>query len=425
MSAPSLWRDVRNNISEISTSIFGWLLLAPVAAMPFRRRDWIAVIGRESGAFVDNTKYFYMDAATDKKNGLRVVHITERPDVARAILDEGFEAMVYPSPRAVWFLMRCGTAVMDSVEWYKKWRRFLLVRARLVQLWHGVGFKRIELDKWRNEAEAKKFLSSRWFLWPRMVRRHLYGRAPMYDAVATTSTFYRENVFSTAFRSRHFPVTGYPRNGFAREHPLTWINVDPGMRSKLEEWIELDRKPVFLAPTFRDSRATPLGLDNEQLARLDAFCGLHGFEFVFKFHPYERGASKISGKHLHVLDPRSDAYPLLPSMHALVTDYSSIYMDFLLLNRPVFFLTPDLEEYISSDRGIQFDFESMTPGPKFRSWDELMLGLTQSEPPEWQELRHALCRLAFDDLPQDEASLRLLRFFEERGWIKPLASVEE
>jgi CDP-glycerol glycerophosphotransferase (TagB/SpsB family) len=419
MPAPNLWRDIRTNLVEISVSAVGWLLLAPLAALPPKRRDWIAVIGRESGAFVDNTKYFYIDAATDEANGLRVVHITESREVAKAVAGAGGEVMVYPSLRTAWFLMRCGTAVVDSVEWYRRARRFLLARARLVQLWHGVGFKRIELDRWRNEAEGKKFLSSRWLLWPRMLRRYLYGRAPMYDAVATTSVFYRDNVFSTAFRSRHFPITGYPRNAFSNKHPLAWINVDAGIRGKLDAWAAAGRKPVFLAPTFRDSRATPLGLDDGKLAMLDAFCEEHGFEFVFKFHPYERGASRIAGRHLHVADPRSDAYPLLPSMHALVTDYSSIYMDFLLLDRPVMFLTPDLEQYVSSDRGIQFDFESMTPGPKFRTWDELLAGLLQPEPAEWRNRRRQLASMAFDDLPQDEATRRLLRFFAEQGWIEP------
>lgn len=425
MTLSNLLRDIRRNIIEIAASIFGWLLLAPFAAIPFRRRDWIAVIGREAGAFVDNTKYFYIDAATDKANGLRVVHITEIPEVSDAVTSKGFEAMTYPSPQAIWFLMRCGTAVVDSVEWYKKWRRFLLVRARLVQLWHGVGFKRIELDKWRNEAEGKKFLSSKWILWPRMVRRYLYGRAPMYDAVATTSVFYRDNVFFNAFRSRHFPITGYPRNAFANEHPLAWVNVDAGIREKLETWVKFGRKPVFLAPTFRDSRATPLGLDQRQLADLNAFCEQNNFEFVFKFHPYERGASHITGRHLHVVDPRSDAYPLLPFMHALVTDYSSIYMDFLLLDRPVLFLTPDLEQYIASDRGIQFNFESMTPGPKFKTWPDLLAGLVQPEPNEWRERRHGLARMAFDGLPQDLASHRLLHFFQDQGWIKPVKHAQD
>lgn len=417
MSASSLWRDIERNISEIFSGLAGWLLVAPLAAIVPRRRDWIAVIGRESGAFVDNTKYFFIDVATDRTNGLRVVHVTERPEVAKAIVAAGCEAMAYPSFRAAWFLMRCGATAVDSIEWYQKWRRFLLIRARIVQLWHGVGFKRIELDKWRNEAAGKKFLSSKWVLWPRMLRRYLYGRAIRFDAIVCTSAFYRDNVFAKAFRSRHFPVTGYPRNGFRNQHPLHWINADIAARDKLEACRNAGRKLVFVAPTYRHMPGVPLGLDAERIAKLDGFCERHGFEFVFKFHPYERGAASVAGRHLHVLDPRSDAYPLLPYMSCLVTDYSSIYMDYLLLDRPVYFLVPDLRQYIAGDREIQFDFDSMTPGPKFEDWDSLLAGMLQDEPAHWQQRRSDLCRLAFDGQPQADSSVRLLDFMREQGWI--------
>jgi CDP-glycerol glycerophosphotransferase (TagB/SpsB family) len=413
-----LLRDIAINLSEMVAGLVGWILIAPFSAFSPRRRDWIAVIGRESGEFVDNTKYFYIDAATDTANGLRIVHITGRREVANAILDQGYEAMVYPSPRAIWFLMRCGAAAVDSIEWYKQWRRFFLIRARLVQLWHCVGFKRIELDKWRNEAAGKKFLSSRWVLWPRMLRRYLYGRAARLDAVVCTSAFYRDNVFAKAFRSRHFPVTGYPRNGFRNDHPLHWINADAAARNKLEACRDAGRKLVFVAPTYRHVPGTPLGLDPVRIAMLDAFCEEHGFEFVFKFHPYERGTAAVAGRHLHVLDPHSDAYPLLPYMACLVTDYSSIYMDYLLLDRPVYFLVPDLRQYIAGDREIQFDFESMTPGPKFGDWDDLLEGILQPEPEHWRQRRGDLCRLAFDGQPQAGSTKRLLDFMHWQGWIR-------
>ncbi|MDL2198441.1 CDP-glycerol glycerophosphotransferase family protein [Halopseudomonas aestusnigri] len=418
MSAPDILRDVGNNIRELAVSVVGWLLLAPLSALIPKRKDWISVIGREAGAFVDNSKYFYIDTVSTLGASLRVVHVTERDDVVAKLTGAGFEALRYPSWRAAWFLARSGIVVMDSVEWYKNWRRFFLVRARLIQLWHGVGFKRIELEKWRNEAPKKKWLSSRWLLWPRMVRRYLYGRAPMYDAVVATSKFYRDHVFSGAFRSRHFPIVGYPRNAFANAHPLVWVNVDEKIRECLNGWVTEGRRLLFVAPTFRDSRATPLSLDAEQKARIEKFCETHRYEFIFKFHPYERGASEVSGKHMHVLDPRSDAYPLMPFMSGLVTDYSSIYMDYLLLDRPVYFLTPDLEQYISSDRGIQFDFESMTPGPKFQSWDELLEALLAPETAEWQSRRRELVSLAFDDLPQCQATSRLLDFMTSQGWLE-------
>ena len=57
----------------------------------------------------------------------------------------------------------------------------------------------------------------------------------------------------------------------------------------------------------------------------------------------------------------------------LITDYSSIFFDFLLLDRPIVFFPYDLEQYLSQDRAMYFDYEIMTPGPKCRTYDELEL----------------------------------------------------
>jgi CDP-glycerol glycerophosphotransferase (TagB/SpsB family) len=282
-----------------------------------------------------------------------------------------------------------------------------------------VGFKRIELDKWRNEVHQRGVVSSKWLLWLRLLRRYVSGRVPKYDAVVTTSTFYRANVFSLAFHSRHILTTGYPRNGFSRTHPLAWANVDSNARMHLAKWKIAKRKLVLVVPTFRDTRATPLGLDAEWVVRLDAFCEEHDFEFIFKFHPYERGASTISGRHLHVLDPRSDVYPLLPEIDIMVTDYSSIYMDFLLLDRPILFLTPDLQQYVTHDRELQFDFESMTPGPKLENWNSLLSNLTEPESDQWKRMRLKLKRLAFDQNNQAEATSRLIAFMRDQNWLGP------
>ena len=182
--------------------------------------------------------------------------------------------------------------------------------------------------------------------------------------------------------------------------------------------MEAGRRMVLVAPTFRDSRGTPIGLDSTMVARLDHWCESHAVEMVFKFHPHERNATSVHGRHLHLCRPGSDLYPLMPASSALVTDYSSIYMDYLLLDKPVLFLVPDLEEYVRRDRQFQFDFNEMTPGPKLASWPDLMNALEE----QWSQdrflaARSDLRRMAFDGLPQGEAVPKLLALMQTRGWI--------
>ena len=56
----------------------------------------------------------------------------------------------------------------------------------------------------------------------------------------------------------------------------------------------------------------------------------------------------------------------------LVTDYSSIFVDFLLLNRPEIFFPYDYEKYVTKDRELYFDYNEFTPGPKARVFSEFL-----------------------------------------------------
>ena len=64
-------------------------------------------------------------------------------------------------------------------------------------------------------------------------------------------------------------------------------------------------------------------------------------------------------------------YSLLGSADILLTDFSSIYIDYLLLNRPIGFVEDDFDEY-SKSRGFIFDNpEEYMPGVKIRSLEDL------------------------------------------------------
>lgn len=419
MPATSWLREFAGLGASLAASLAGWVFLAPLAWLVPKRRDWIAVIGRQHGKFVDNAKYFYVQA-NELAPELRIVFITERADVASLLATHGAPVLRYPSLHAVRFLLRCGSAVVDSTDWERHSRRFLLLRARVIELWHGVGFKRIELDKWRHETGRYRGFSRPWVFQLRLALYHFNGRVVRYAAVACTSQFYRDQVFAPAFLARRFPVTGYPRNAFALSArlPLAALNVDATIARQLPAWAAAGRRVVLVTPTTRDSSATPLQLDAATVRALDAFAAEHTVEFVFKFHPSERRAGHVAGEHLHLCSPDSDIYPLLPQASALVTDYSSIYMDFLLVDRPVLFLIPDGDTYMRADREVQFDPAGMMPGPVVASWGQLLAALAA----QWIEdtyhaERAALRRKAFDDLPQDQATPKLLDLMHEERWL--------
>lgn len=200
---------------SLLVGIFGWLLVAPAAALIPKRRDWIAVIGRQDGRFLDNAKYFFLQAGTTAPD-LRIVFITEREDVLVSLTSSHREVARFPDIKAIWYLMRCGSALVDEAAWFRKLRYFLLIRANVVQLWHGVGCKWVEAQLWRHETGTFGWTSHPWIVALRLTVYRCTGRRMRYAAVVTTSHFYKDQVFAPAFVACEFPIIGYPRNDFGQ-----------------------------------------------------------------------------------------------------------------------------------------------------------------------------------------------------------------
>ena len=77
------------------------------------------------------------------------------------------------------------------------------------------------------------------------------------------------------------------------------------------------------------------------------------------------------------IDSKSDIYPLLPMFDMMVTDYSSIFFDFLLLDRPVTFHCPDLASYKADDRGMCLNYDEIAAGRRTTSFAELLSALDE------------------------------------------------
>lgn len=57
-----------------------------------------------------------------------------------------------------------------------------------------------------------------------------------------------------------------------------------------------------------------------------------------------------------------DLNVLTPKIDILITDYSSISFDFIFFNKPVHYYVPDINNYISEERGFSLDFDDYTAG---------------------------------------------------------------
>lgn len=155
---------------------------------------------------------------------------------------------------------------------------------------------------------------------------------------------------------------GFPRNDLLFEPRLDTNRLFPESTFK---------KLIYWMPTYRQHQAAALQhssvsmpiLYNEAIAeRVNACAREHGILVVVKPH-FAQDLSAIKAMHLSNLVFIDEAflksrgilnYELLRSADALLTDYSSVYYDYLLLDRPIGLCWDDYDEYVKNE-GFQVD----------------------------------------------------------------------
>ncbi len=222
----------------------------------------------------------------------------------------------------------------------------------VTQLWHGEGaFKKFGLDIPQNEDLRK---------------REIAGNRKLTYVVCSSEGV--RDVYASAFgveKEKVLPL-GSPR--------LDYLLKEENARNAREKIEKLypqtkGRKIILYAPTFRDDadRDKTLldGFEPEKL--LSAL----GEEYVLflKLHPQVHSAAADFDCCENVTD-YDDVRELVLASDILITDYSSICMDFCALGKKIVFYCPDLEWY-SERRGFYFDYKKSVPGEICESFEEL------------------------------------------------------
>jgi len=128
--------------------------------------------------------------------------------------------------------------------------------------------------------------------------------------------------------------------------------------------IRTDNKIILYAPTWKGPDTSSPEVEMETLLNdLDALKQGAGEEYtvLFKAHPFLYDEIKDDPRIKEILVPDYlDANELLSVTELLITDYSSIFFDFLVTGRPVLFYMPDEKDYQTA-RGMYLRPEEL-PG---------------------------------------------------------------
>lgn len=358
---------------KIINKITYWaqVLLLPVYWLSFlfprNKRIWLfgSTFGRR---FADNPRYFFLYVSQHKEElGIRPVWISHDKKLTAFLRENGYEAYYYHSIQGIWYALRGKVYLFDN---YSKDINFWQSgRALKVNMWHGIPLKKIQAD---NRFDAFRHPQNMWERFCCFPRR-LSDEKPSHY-VLTTSAFLKP-IFSSAFRTEHVLLSGYPRNdrlitdGFENLLP----DSEKKEQKKILEFLQQgdSRKMVYYMPTFRESEKKFFEVMN--LQSFQTFLQRNDILFCAKLHPKSKLNAEfaaIQGDNILVIDKDADPYTFLELADVLVTDYSSIYFDYLLTGKPVVFFDYDLQEYLSDTREMYFDYQDFTPGRKAQNQEE-------------------------------------------------------
>jgi CDP-glycerol glycerophosphotransferase len=388
------------DIREFLLAVASRALVTPLTwVVPRDPKAWV-VLGRVDGRFMDNGKYFAAWVAKNAPPDVRVTFVTMARAVARDLADKGrLGVALYPTPRAVWRMLRAGTLVYDASATAGSGRIGFYTGARRVQLWHGTPLKEIELAQHRRRDALRPRLAA----WLLRLHRAIVGRFVHNHLVICTSDFLARGVFAASFHADAIVGLGYPRNdvilgGDDYDPDLVDNGVDLAARAAIDAHRARGGRALLYAPTFRDNGTHPTDDGSLDIARLSEFARRHDLLVVLKLHPFLAARmSGLSAPNILQVSPVSDIYPLLSRFDLLLTDYSSIFFDYLLLDRPVVFYPHDLAAYVRG-RPFLFDYEAMTPGPRAHDFDGLLAALeaTLTGPDTHAEARARVIALVHD-----------------------------
>ncbi len=241
-----------------------------------------------------------------------------------------------------------------------------------INTWHGIPLKKMGYDqKYGNIVSGntvRNFLAADYLLSSCDYQTDMYKKAYKLDGI-------------------------YPGTVIAEGQPRTDL-IKNGDRERILEkmkrlgvGVEPDKKIVLFAPTWRGEDFKNPEKDTsgytkfiEELERI-----LPGGEYQVFVKPHQVVyQSMIKRKNPKFIPAGIDAAEVLAVTDILVADYSSIYFDFLITDRPVFFYIPDYEEY-KEERGVYFSPEDL-PGPAYKDMEQLGAGILSAGEIEKQYL---------------------------------------
>lgn len=325
------------------------LLFNSCRLWPFRNKYLWIFGAREGTKYDDNSMYMFEYVNRMYKNKVRAVWMTNNLTAIEKVRSLGFEAYHNSTWRGKWLQLRAGVVLYS--HGLIDFGIFPFVGgACCVALWHGMGFKKIYNGKYTGKLLfIKKFLDNL-FSW---TYRNITIVTSKYAAK------WAEEMFT--LNPKEIYITGQPRNDAFRFISKRKILQELG--------IQINKKVLIYMPTYRSA---VLGVDAMENIVLDLYNSnelntvltKNDYVFIAKLHPLTPHINVQNRENFIILDYDmvEDNQQLMGISDMLITDFSSCFVDYALLKRPIIFYEPDEELFLNKSEKMDdlfFQIETM------------------------------------------------------------------
>jgi CDP-glycerol glycerophosphotransferase (TagB/SpsB family) len=358
-----------NKANTVLGTLVSWIIFCLSFIVPRNKHTWIFIgwhKNPEREVFADNSKYVFLNVANNHKH-IRAIWIGDDEKICKVLRSHGYTAYTVRSFWGAYYSLRARYTIIDALMQRSNWR--YSGGSKTIQLWHADGIKTLtQTSSWAGKKFSEIFFS------PGLLRS--------YSFLIASSDYIAKHFTAPSFdvSVSKVKITGLPRyDVFFGDVKNAEIDLHADLALKLTEIRKGNPKKIILyAPTFRRGRTLAEQLSPINYRNLNMFLKQHNYYFVVSLHPkFATGNWIPEAAYSNVIfsNPGFDQYPLLPQFDLVVTDYSSICIEFLLLNKPTIFYTYDIDTYRKNE-GIAETFWNHMPGPRVSTYGALLDALS-------------------------------------------------
>lgn len=345
---------VKNVIQYILSKII------TIFVVPSKKNILIGSSNNNKDLFFNNTKYLFLFMT--QNTNYNITYVCSETKTLNTLRKLGYQNVCLKNSCKAFF------SSLKAKYWFYDFYAtnvfpFVNRNSILINLWHGIPLKKMGYDDIFDFRYKFNKIQSIFFN---------YFSSFHNDFYVTNSLIETKNLSSCFGDSlKQFLIIGSPRlDVLLHDIPNAEMFMEEDF-NKIKHFKAAGKKIFIYMPTFRDTgRNVSTWLNSETIKN---FLDENNAVLVCKLHPFDKNLLKFKQiEEIYKMNNDSDIYPVLKYSDALISDYSSVAFDYLLLDRPIIYHAPDLQEYQKTCRGFYTPYEEFVVGKISYNEDELI-----------------------------------------------------